>query len=126
MSALRRAYTLRIGFREFGERVPKTVVPLDAYSVTAEPISLRQLLDAVPAGFPSPAHCVRLNSDQKRGWLASSPMSGFHSWVDASLRGMSEAFARRRTSAEFETVTLAVDPDERWHRTVREGRQERT
>lgn len=55
MSALARAYFLRIRFRYFGEQVPITVVSLFAYSVTTDPISLPQLLDAVPAGFPSPA-----------------------------------------------------------------------
>lgn len=61
MSALRRAYGIRVEFRESGERVPTPAVYLYTYSVTAaDPISLPQLLDAVPAGLPSPAQTMTL------------------------------------------------------------------
>lgn len=127
MSALARAYTLRIGFREFGERVPTTVVPLYAYSVTADSISLPQLLDAVPAGFPSPAQdydagpidlTELLIEDQAATFLVR--VSGT-SMVDAGIHdGDVVIVDRSKTALSGDVVVAILDGDFTIKRLVRE------
>lgn len=127
MSVPEQAYTLRIGFREFGERVLTTVVSLYAHPVTAEPIPLPQLLDAVPAGFPSPAQdydagpidlTELLIDDQAATFLVR--VSGT-SMVDAGIHdGDVVIVDRSKTVRSGDVVVAILDGDFTIKRLVRE------